>query len=212
VLCIHAPASTTITAPIHILHIQTPGSADAASASAPRVLIVAGSSSSLEVVEEYVSAGQPAAGATSSFCCPIAEVVLCEGAALKHAYVEREGAGAVCMKGTLVAQAARSQYHLVEARVGGSLTRHDVGIVQVSSGAGWRAGEQWGRVEGRLRAECRPAARSWPWWCRASLAVHGGACGRWAAVAPVMYRRCVAGSQSMQCKPCLVIPHHVHGL
>lgn len=132
-LCIHVPASTTVTTPIHILHIQTSGST-----SAPRVLIVADSSSSLEVVEEYVSAGQAAAaeGASSSFCCPIAEVVLAEGAALKHAYLEREAAGAACMKGTLVAQAARSEYTLVEARVGGSLTRHDVGVVQVRAAAG----------------------------------------------------------------------------
>lgn len=142
-LCIHVPASTSVTAPIHILHIQTAGSADAASASAPRLLIIADSSASLEVVEEYVSAGQAAAGAdsSSSFCCPIAEVVLAEGAALKHAYVEREAAGAACMKGTLVAQAAGSQYQLVEARVGGSLTRHDVGIVQV--GTGGLTGSAW---------------------------------------------------------------------
>lgn len=46
-------------------------------------------------------------------------------------YAALEGRGALSMKGTLVAQGARSRYALTEARVGGALTRHDLSIQQV---------------------------------------------------------------------------------
>ncbi len=45
-------------------------------------------------------------------------------------YAALEGRGALAMKATLVAQGARSQYRLTEARVGGALTRHDLNIQQ----------------------------------------------------------------------------------
>eukprot|EP00878_Enallax_costatus_P007611 GHUV01007969.1.p1 GENE.GHUV01007969.1~~GHUV01007969.1.p1 ORF type:complete len:263 (+),score=86.50 GHUV01007969.1:108-791(+) len=64
---------------------------------------------------------------------PVAEVVLAENAVLKHGYVNREAQNAQHFKATLVTQAESSTYELVEARVGGSITRHDVGINQTGS-------------------------------------------------------------------------------
>ena len=45
-------------------------------------------------------------------------------------YVQLEARAALHMKATLVAQAARSAYRHVEARLGGRLSRQDLGIQQ----------------------------------------------------------------------------------
>jgi hypothetical protein len=158
-LVVHVAAGERLAAPLHVLHVQSAGSADSPAASAARLLVVAGAGASLEVVEEAVSA---AAGAGASFSCPVAEVVLGEGAALKHAYLERQAAGATVARGTLVAQAARSSYQLVEVRLGGSTTRHDVGIVQVGGAAlgwpGWPAWMGWlAQLQHAPLAVCRAA-------------------------------------------------------
>lgn len=49
--------------------------------------------------------------------------------------MELEGAGASHVKATLVQQGAHSRYVLTEASLGGTLSRHDLGIEQVTRGA-----------------------------------------------------------------------------
>ena len=61
------------------------------------------------------------------------QVELGEGAALRHGYLQLQGADARHMKGTFVGQAARSSYTLTEACVGASLARHDIAVDQVPS-------------------------------------------------------------------------------
>jgi Fe-S cluster assembly protein SufD len=71
----------------------------ALNASAARLLISVGANAGCEVIEEFVS---DAAG--SHISMPVAEVVLGEGAQLKHGYVHREASGAQHFKATLVKQ------------------------------------------------------------------------------------------------------------
>lgn len=88
---------------------------------------------SAEVVEEF----PPAAAATSqslSFTAAVAEFELGEGASLRHGYVQLEAPGAVHVKASLVRQAKSSSYIMTEASLGGALSRHDVGIMQVGGG------------------------------------------------------------------------------
>lgn len=105
------------------------GSPSGLCVSAPRVLVLSQPGSSLEIVEECISAPQDA-GAHLSI--PITEILVGEHATLKHKYVQMEDQESYHIKGTLVDQASNSKYELVEASVGAKLSRHDVGIVQVA--------------------------------------------------------------------------------
>lgn len=131
------PAGARLEQPLHIVHVATSAGAKQAAAggaraaAAPRLLVHLGRGADAEIVEEYVSAAAAdggSGGATAVFS--VSEAVLDEGASLRHGYVEREGRGAAHFKASLVDQAERSSYSLVEARAGGGLVRHDLGIAQ----------------------------------------------------------------------------------
>lgn len=134
-LIIALPAGAAVSQPLHLLHVSTAAAETSSSngggrtlnASAARLLISLAGNSKLEVVEEFVSAS---AAEGAHLAMPVAEVMLGEGSALRHGYVNREAQGAAHFKATLVTQAEGSSYELVEARLGGSLSRHDVGISQ----------------------------------------------------------------------------------
>ena len=128
------PAGTHLARPLHIIHVAAAAAAAGAAggalaASAPRLLVALGRDADAEVLEEYVSADS-AGGAGRTAVFSVAEALLEEDARLRHGYVEREAAGAVHLKASLVAQAEGSTYSLVEARAGGGLARHDVGVAQ----------------------------------------------------------------------------------
>jgi Fe-S cluster assembly protein SufD len=108
-LIISLPADAAVSQPLHLLHIST-AAADTSSsngggrqlnASAARLLIQLAGNAKLELVEEFVSAS---AADGAHLAMPVAEVVLEEGAALKHGYVNREAQGATHFKATLVTQ------------------------------------------------------------------------------------------------------------
>jgi Fe-S cluster assembly protein SufD len=109
-LIIALPAGATVSQPLHLLHVSTAAAADTSSsngggrmlnASAARLLIRLAGNANLEVVEEFVSAS---AADGAHLAMPVAEVVLGEGSALKHGYVNREAQGASHFKATLVTQ------------------------------------------------------------------------------------------------------------
>ena len=68
-------------------------------------------------------------GSHASFS--VAEIELDDTASLTHKFVELDGNNAINIKSTLVSQGKESTYSLTEVRLGGELTRHDVGIVQL---------------------------------------------------------------------------------
>ena len=132
VLVVAVPARARIERPLYVVNISTAAAAGVGgervlSASAPRLLIALGKGAEAEVVEEYVSAVE---GASDHAVFSVAEVVLDACASLRHGYVQRESPGSVHFKATLVDQGEGSAYSLVEARVGGGLSRHDVGVDQ----------------------------------------------------------------------------------
>ena len=119
VICV--PAHVHLEAPIHIIHIAT-GSAS------PRVLILLEECASAEIIEEYI--GLPDQSQTH-LTNAVAEIELDDGASLKHRYVEMESDKSYHIKSTLVAQGSDSSYELVEARLGGDLSRHDINVEQL---------------------------------------------------------------------------------
>jgi len=133
VAIVYVPAHAVVEAPIHVLYfssgVSTSSGETNLSASAPRTLIVLEEGAVAEIIEEF--APTAAEGDSSYLCTAVAEIELDDRASLKHSYVEIESSDAFHLKSTLVNQGTESNYSLVEARVGGQLTRHDVGIDQL---------------------------------------------------------------------------------
>lgn len=127
---IYVPENCTFMAPIHVINVSSSsGSIKGSLAfSAPRLLAFLEAGSSAAIVEEFVSmAGSN--GSHASFS--VAEIELDDTASLTHKFVELDGNNAINIKSTLVSQGKESTYSLTEVRLGGELTRHDVGIVQL---------------------------------------------------------------------------------
>lgn len=111
VVVVALPENAALAQPLYLLHISTSAAADTSShngsavlnTSAPRLLIHLSADASLEVVEEYVSAAPDG----THLGLAVAEVVLEQGASLRHGYVNREAKGAAHFKSTLVTQVGR---------------------------------------------------------------------------------------------------------
>lgn len=127
VVTIAVDEGVIVEVPIHVLNISTSSGPQALHASAPRLLVSCGARSSVEIIEEYASSSKEDSNHVVMSVC---EIDLGAGANLTHGYVQLEGSTAVHMKTTLVKQGTSSSYKLTETSVGGSLTRHDVGIDQ----------------------------------------------------------------------------------
>jgi Fe-S cluster assembly protein SufD len=136
-LIIALPADAAVAQPLHLLHVST-ASADTSSsnggggrtlnASAGRLLISLAGNAKLEVVEEFVSAD---AADGAHLAMPVAEVVLGEGAALKHGYVNREAQGAAHFKATLVTQVGSWLHALYTTAAAGYAGRNDCNILTI---------------------------------------------------------------------------------
>ncbi len=131
---VYVPENCTFTAPIHIINVSTSSEArssaenGATAFSAPRLLVFLEAGSTATIIEEFVSL-PGTGGAHASFS--VTEIELDDRASLEHKYVELDGDKAVTLKSTLVSQGKESTYSLTEVRLGGELSRHDVGIVQL---------------------------------------------------------------------------------
>ena len=143
---VHVPSDTTITHPIHIIYLSSSSSSEnptvaVRAVSAPRALIVMEEGAAAEVIEEFgalvgESTGGNSGGGGGYLMTGVTEIELDDGAMLKHSYVDLEAPGAAHFKATLVNQGKESQYSMTEARVGGALTRHDVGVDQLGAATG----------------------------------------------------------------------------
>lgn len=96
-------------------------------ASAPRLYVAAGRNARVSVSEEFVSIAPDACHAVVN---AVTEVNVAEAGQVSLDYVNLEAPGTLHFRTTLVQQGADSTFRLTEARVGGSLTRHDLGVQQ----------------------------------------------------------------------------------
>lgn len=128
VACVVVPAGMHIQQPLHVLYLSTESTTSATAMSNPRLLVIMGDSSSLELVEEFA----PGSGnRTKYFTNSVTEVQLDEGAQLNHGYAEVQSGASYHMKASMVRQAARSSYTCNEAAMGAAISRHDLSIQQV---------------------------------------------------------------------------------
>lgn len=117
----YLPAGVECVVPLHIISASSAASeAGHAVMYSPRLLIVADEGAKVEVIEEFV--GQPGEG--NYFMNSVTEIVLGKNASVAHRMVQTEAEGAFHIKNTFVQQEESSSYELVEARLGGQLSRY----------------------------------------------------------------------------------------
>ncbi|MGC2167208.1 MAG: Fe-S cluster assembly protein SufD [Gallionella sp.] len=112
-----------VVAPIHVLHVAT--SRETPSAIYPRSMLVLESHSRATVVEEYVGLG---AGLYLSDA--VTEVVLKDGARLRHARIQRENKSAFHIGHCSVACGKDSIYEATSLAFGARVSRHGLQVAQ----------------------------------------------------------------------------------
>ena len=120
------PRDAAPAAPVHLLFVATqPGAA-----SHPRCLVVAGASSAVTVLEDYVTL-QDAAYFTNA----VTEIAIADNARVNHVRVQREGMQAFHIAHCAVALAHASRYQSVSVALGARISRHNLSIEQAGEGA-----------------------------------------------------------------------------
>jgi Fe-S cluster assembly protein SufD len=120
-LVVHAAEGVLCESSIHIVHVSSSAEQGGCTvASSAQILVHAAPSSRIEVIEEFVAAKE---GSGHYFVNAVLEVFVGSEATMRHHLVETEESDAFHVHSTLVEQEGSSTYHLVEARLGGSLTR-----------------------------------------------------------------------------------------
>ena len=110
-----APPGAAAAAPVHVLHVAT--RADAVRYA--RLLVVAGRASEVSVVEEYAVDGDP-----EYFVNAVAEVAVGEGARVRHARVQRDGARAFHIADATVVLARNARYEAQSVALGAAISRY----------------------------------------------------------------------------------------
>ena len=124
---VSVPAGRVLTDPIHIVFFSAPGPQP--TASHPRVLVWAGRSSQVTVVESYGGSRD-----ASYFTNAVSEVVLEDGAVVDHYRLQQESARAFHVGSLCVSQGRASRFASHAIALGAALSRTD--IRQVFAGEG----------------------------------------------------------------------------
>jgi Fe-S cluster assembly protein SufD len=125
---IHVPADTEVAAPVQLLFLTAPGEAE--SVTFPRVLVVAGRNSRLDLIETYASVGD-----AEYFTDAVVEVFVGEGARVTHYKVQDEGERAYHIASTRAEVAHDGAYELTTVTLGAQLSRHGIEVILGSEGA-----------------------------------------------------------------------------
>lgn len=107
-----------IAAPIHLLHLTSPGNAPVVSF--PRILILSETGSTATIIEEY---GAITEG--TYWTNAVTEVYLEPNAQLQHVRTQREAASAFHIGRTAVSQGRDSRYTLTTVNTGAEISRHN---------------------------------------------------------------------------------------
>ena len=120
-------SGVTVDRPIQLVMVTT--SHGTPTANFPRIVIVAGQSSSATVVESHVGSGG------DTLACPVAELVLQPDSALRHVTMHEENPSAshVAVRQARLARDSRLHCHTVT--LGGGLVRTDLDVVLEAEGA-----------------------------------------------------------------------------
>lgn len=109
--------------PIHLLFIST--TAEKATISHPRTLVVVESGSSLTLLEQYVSLGEG-----TYFTNPVTEIWIAANAEVNHTRLQQDSQNAFHIGKTAVSQARDSRYTCNAISYGAQLSRHHLEVYQ----------------------------------------------------------------------------------
>jgi Fe-S cluster assembly protein SufD len=121
--------NAVVTRPIHILFVAASGG----EVSYPRVLVLAGRNSQVQIVESYV--GRDGAGADGpAFTDAVSEVVLGDGAVVDHYRVQRQANDSFHLSTTHVRLSHSSTFSSHTFSFGGAIVRNDITALLAGEG------------------------------------------------------------------------------
>src|SRR5947209_7494718 len=122
------PSGVTIEAPVQLLFLSTQTATE--SVVFPRVLVVAGRDSRLDIIESYAATGDG-----TYFTDAVVEVFVGEGARVTHCKVQDESERAFHIASTRAELGRDSFYDLTTITLGAQLSRHNIEVKLDSEGA-----------------------------------------------------------------------------
>ncbi|MBD3880526.1 Fe-S cluster assembly protein SufD [Phormidium tenue FACHB-886] len=117
------PRNREIAPPLHLLFVAT--ASQTPTFAQPRALVIADTSSSVTLVEEYVTIDEGA-----YFNNAVTEIWVADNAQVNHTRVQREGQAVFHIGKTAVSQARSSRYTCNAISLGAKLSRHHLEIYQ----------------------------------------------------------------------------------
>jgi Fe-S cluster assembly protein SufD len=120
------PRNAAAAGPLHLLYVAT----QKETASYPRCLVIAGSGSTVTVVEDYVALQDEA-----YFTNAVAEIVLADNAHVNHVRVQRDSGEAFHIANCAVSLAHASRYRSVSVALGARISRYNLNVLQAAEGA-----------------------------------------------------------------------------
>jgi Fe-S cluster assembly protein SufD len=125
---LYVPAGARVEAPVQLLFLSAMNEQE--SASFPRVVVVAGRDSRLELIESYAATEE-----ADYFTDAVVEIFVGEGARVTHCKVQGESATAFHVASTRAALARDGFYDLTSVTLGARLSRHNIEVRLESEGA-----------------------------------------------------------------------------
>lgn len=127
---VYVPEGCRIESPLHLRYHSIEGAEigeNRMPLSNPRVVVIVEKGGEVDLIEEYVGGD----GCKCYWANSVLQVVIGEGAKLKHSYIQNQSLNAAHVKWTSVTQESASSYELVEISMGGKLSRHNLHIQQL---------------------------------------------------------------------------------
>jgi Fe-S cluster assembly protein SufD len=130
-LFIRIPRGVELDTPIQLQFISEGIGGETAAASFPRIVIVSEANSAATIIESYATSDTE----RSYFTNAMVDLVLADGARIRHYKVQREGARAAHIATTRVDVGANAIYDTTTINLGAALSRHDINVTMDHEGA-----------------------------------------------------------------------------
>uniref|UniRef100_A0A2P2Q424 NON-INTRINSIC ABC protein 6 n=1 Tax=Rhizophora mucronata TaxID=61149 RepID=A0A2P2Q424_RHIMU len=128
---VYVPAGIRVHNPIHFRYISIEGEEEESKKlplSNPRVFVLVEEGGEIGIIEEFVS--KEGNDNKYYWANSVLEMVIGEGAKVRHSYVQSQSLNSAHIKWTSVRQESASTYELVEVSTGGRLSRHNLHVQQ----------------------------------------------------------------------------------
>jgi Fe-S cluster assembly protein SufD len=130
-LFIRIPRGVEVETPIQLQFISEAIEGETAAAAFPRIIIVSEANSAATIIESYAAGDND----DSYFTNAIVDLVIEDGARLRHYKVQREGARASHIATTRVDLGPKAVYDTTTINLGAALSRHDINVTMNHEGA-----------------------------------------------------------------------------